>query len=182
MRSNALAKENLQAAYTGMMRSAAYTGQDSVAALYADTLLTMPELNEQLIAEARLAQATHLRISGKAVDANALYQQLATAKSGIIAAEARYYIAVALYNDNQTKAAETAANKNIKLSQGYDYWIVKNYLLLADVLVKENDLFNAKATLQSITDHAGNAALKAEAQQKLDAIKASEPQQSKLSE
>jgi thioredoxin-like negative regulator of GroEL len=76
-----------------------------------------------------------------------------------------------LMQAGKLKEAEDAASKNIKLSAGNDYWVVKTYLLLADILIKEKDYFNAKATLQSIIQNAKTDALKAEAQQKLDELK-----------
>jgi tetratricopeptide (TPR) repeat protein len=35
----------------------------------------------------------------------------------------------------------------------YEFWVVKGFILLSDIYVKENDLFQAKATLQSIIDN-----------------------------
>jgi hypothetical protein len=80
------------------------------------------------------------------------------------------------------KEAEAAANETIRLSSGYDYWIVSSYLLLSDILVKENDYFNAKATLESIIKHSKIAELKQEAIKKLDNVKTLEKNSSKLSE
>ena len=62
--------------------------------------------------------------------------------------------------------AEQAANNAIKDGNGYDYWIVKSYILLADVLVKQKDYFNAKATYESVFKNAIIIDLKNEAQQK----------------
>ncbi|MBT6234501.1 MAG: tetratricopeptide repeat protein [Bacteroidetes bacterium] len=38
----------------------------------------------------------------------------------------------------------------------YDFWVVKGFILLSDVYVQEEDLFQAKATLQSIIDNYEN--------------------------
>ena len=35
----------------------------------------------------------------------------------------------------------------------YEFWVVKSFILLSDIYVKEDDLFQAKATLQSIIDN-----------------------------
>ncbi len=80
------------------------------------------------------------------------------------------------------KEAEAAANETIKLSAGYDKWIVKSFLLLSDILVKEKDYFNAKATLESIVKHTKIPELKQEAATKLDEVKKLEKSHSKLSE
>jgi hypothetical protein len=77
------------------------------------------------------------------------------------------------------KEAENAAGKNIKQSAGYEYWVVKTYLLLGDILVREKDYFNAKATLQSVVQHTKIPELKVEATRKLEELKGLES--SKLS-
>jgi nitroimidazol reductase NimA-like FMN-containing flavoprotein (pyridoxamine 5'-phosphate oxidase superfamily) len=50
------------------------------------------------------------------------------------------------------------------------YWVTKSYVLLGDIYLKQKDLFNAEATYKSVVDNATIAELKAEAQQKLDAV------------
>ena len=42
--------------------------------------------------------------------------------------------------------------------------------MLGDVYFKEQDYFNAEATLKSVVENAQDAALKSEAQQKLDTV------------
>jgi hypothetical protein len=83
---------------------------------------------------------------------------------------------------NKLPEAEAAANNTIKLSAGNDYWIVKSYILLADILAQQKDYFNAKATLQSIVKNTKIAELKKEAADKLEQVKTLEKQKSKLSE
>jgi hypothetical protein len=35
----------------------------------------------------------------------------------------------------------------------YEYWVVKGFIILSDIYMLEDDLFQAKATLQSIIDN-----------------------------
>ena len=60
----------------------------------------------------------------------------------------------------------------MKLAGGNDVLTVKSYLLIADVLIKQDDYFNAKALLQSIVKNAKVPALKEEATKKLEEAKA----------
>ncbi len=182
LRSMAMGKENLQLAYTGMMRSSYNLKKYDEAAAYADTLLTLPEVDENTLSEASFYKAKTLQLSGKADDALNSYKQLANSKNGAIAAEARYHIAEIYLQQNRLKDAEEAANNARLKSSGYDYWVVRSNILLADVLVKEKDYFNAKALLQSIVKNTKIADLKQEASQKLEQVKALEKKQSKLSE
>jgi TolA-binding protein len=106
-------------------------------------------------------------------------RSLQESTNGAVAAEARYYAAQNLMLAGKLKEAENAAGKNIKQSAGYEYWVVKTYLLLGDILVREKDYFNAKATLQSVVQHTKIPELKAEATRKLEELK--ELESSKLS-
>ncbi len=182
LRSMAMGKENLQLAYAGMMRSSFSLGKFDDAAAYADTLLTLPEVDENTLNEASFYKAKVLQQSGKADDALNSYKQLTGSKNGAIAAEARYHVAEIYLQQNRLKDAEEAANNARLKSSGYDYWVVKSNILLADVLVKEKDYFNAKALLQSIVKNTKIADLKQEAAQKLEQVKTLEKKQSKLSE
>ena len=101
-------------------------------------------------------------------------------KNEAVAAEARYRIAELYLAQNDLKGAEEAAGTAIKLNAGNEFWTVKSYLLMADVLVKQKDYFNAKATLQSIIKNTKNTELKKEAGQKLTEVKKLEKQVSKL--
>jgi thioredoxin-like negative regulator of GroEL len=86
------------------------------------------------------------------------------------------------FKNGKLKEAEETANATIKLASGNDNLTVKTYILLADILTKQNDFFNAKALLQSIVKNTKNDDLKAEASRKLEEVKALEKKQSKLSE
>jgi predicted nucleic acid-binding protein len=78
--------------------------------------------------------------------------------------------------------AETQAAENLKSASNNNYWVVKSYLLLADIMLQQKDYFNAKATLQSIVKNTKFEDLKTEATTKLTALKAIEKKQSKLSD
>jgi hypothetical protein len=64
---------------------------------------------------------------------------------------------------------------------GHPYWLVKSFILLADVYAEQDNLFQAKATLQSIVDnYNGDQALIDEAKRKLQKVKDAERNNSKL--
>jgi predicted negative regulator of RcsB-dependent stress response len=95
-------------------------------------------------------------------------------------AEARFRIAEILLQQNKPAEAEKAAFEVINKAGSYDYWITKAYILLGDVYYEQKDYFNAEATLKSVIDNSTNAALKAEAQQKLDKVIAEKNKNSKV--
>src|SRR5690606_29048951 len=107
-----------------------------------DTLLSMQGVPEAITGNAQLVKAQSLLKTGKAEDALPVYRQLEKSADGAVAAEARYNIAQIYFKQNMLKEAEAAALNTVKLSGGQDYWVVKSYLLLADILVQQKDYFN----------------------------------------
>ncbi len=172
----------LQTAYNGLIKSGYNSGKYSETSMYADSLLATKGLSADMINEALLYKAKAQQHFAKGDSALATYQQLSGNTNGEIAAEARYHISEIYLQQDSLKDAEEAANETIKLSGGYDYWVVKSYILLGDIFVKQKDYFNAKATFYSIVKHTKNVELKQEATRKLAEVKVLEKQKSKLKE
>ncbi|WP_276132047.1 tetratricopeptide repeat protein [Polluticoccus soli] len=182
LRGAAASSESKIQAYNGLMLSSYELGKYDKATAYADTLSQQPGLDENMLSTVALYKARSLQRNNKTDEALAAYKKAETSKVGAVAAEARYRISEIYLKQGKLPEAETAANNTIKLSAGNDYWIVKSYILLADVLAQQKDYFNAKATLQSIVKNTKIAELKQEASAKLEQVKTLEKQQSKLSE
>lgn len=180
LRSNSAENSQSESIYRGLMKSAFHSGKYEEANAYADTLSSAPATSADGLSEAKIYKARYMQQANKLPEAQEIYKQIATGKSGEAAAEARYHIAEILLLQDKQKEAEDAANESIRLSSGYEVWVSKSYLLLADILIKEKDLFNAKALLQSIVKNTKNPELRQEAAKKLDEVKKLEKQQSKL--
>lgn len=182
LRNNALGKDNLKTAYRGLMLSAYQQNKLAVSSSYADTLLTLPDLDDATHDEAILLKGTASLDAKNYDNATKFFEQAAQSKNIEIAAEATYHKANILLQQNKLKEAETASNNAIQKTTGSDYWNAKSYLLMADIFVQQKDYFNAKATLQSIIKNIKIDALKKEANQKLEEVKQLEKGKSKLSE
>ncbi len=180
LRNSAMSQDKLKDAYKGLVQTHFDSKKYPEAINYADTLINFPGVDDASMGEAMLYKAKALQVTNKEEDALNIYRQLDNTKFGAAAPEARYAIANIYYRQDKLKDAESAANNNIKLSGGYDYWIVKSYILLADILTKEKDYFNAKATLQSVVKNTKIPDLKDEAIKKLEKVKKAEKQKSKL--
>jgi len=166
-------------AYSGLMRSAAHQKNEDQAAIYADSLLKQESLMPGLKDEARIYVLRRCLRQGHQAEADTLIRSLEESSNGTVAAEAHYYHVQQLLNSDKLKEAENEASSSIKKNAGSEYWLVKTYLLLGDILIKEKDYFNARATLQSIEAHTTIAELKEEARKKLEDLKSTE--RSKLS-
>ena len=170
----------LQTAYNGLVKSGYNSEKYAETSAFADSLLTIKGLPAEMINETLLFKAKALQYFEKTDSALYTYQQLSQNTSGEIAAESRFHISEIYLAQDSLKDAEVAANETIKMSAGNDYWIVKSYILLADIFIKQKDYFNAKATLSSVVKHTRNAELKADATRKLAEVKVLEKQKSKL--
>jgi tetratricopeptide (TPR) repeat protein len=175
-------KENSyqQKAYQGLM-VAQFETQDYPASVNsADALLALPDVNVNSINDALLYKAKGLQQAQKYDEAKGIYSIIDKKNVGVTSAEARYRIAEILLAQNDLNAAETQASYAAQNASGSEYWSVKSYILIADVLTAQKDYFNAKATLQSIVKNAKDKTIKEVATKKLEQVKALEKNQSKL--
>ncbi len=182
LRPNISNNTSKEVVYNGLMRSGFNSDKFAETVLYSDSLIALPGTSADLMNDALFYKARSLQHFDSADAAIAMYRQLSGNKNGDVAAESRYHIAELLFAKKDAKEAEAAANDAIHLSAGYEYWIGKSYLLLADILVTEADYFNAKALLQSIVKNTKIAEFKQEAAKKLEEVKTLEKNHSKLQE
>ncbi|MCD4771775.1 MAG: tetratricopeptide repeat protein [Bacteroidales bacterium] len=87
-----------------------------------------------------------------------------------MSAEAKYYIAFIDYEKNNFKDAEKLIFELAEQFSSYDYWVAKSFILLSDVYIGLDNIFQAKQTLNSIIENYEGQNLRKIAQEKLDAI------------
>jgi len=145
--------ENLMYSYLGMMRSADKTGDNRKAIDAANMVLESDKLTEELAREATFITATANRKLGNFADALDDYERISSEVSTVIGAEAKYYVAQLQYNAGDIQSAETTANKFVDMNSPHAFWTGKIFLLLSDIAVRKGDLFQARATLQSLIDY-----------------------------
>lgn len=182
LRNAAMDNTNLQKAYSGLLRASFEKQAYAEADAYADTLIGLPDVNSGVLNEAQLYKAKALQRNNKLDEAKALYQAIDKKNIGEASAEARYRIAEILLAQKQLKEAETQAGYAAQAAGGSDYWVVRSYLLISDILVEQKDYFNAKATLQSILKNNKDKDIRDEATKKMEKVKALEKGKSKLTE
>lgn len=172
----------LQIAYEGLMKCSFELTRYDQSAAYADTLLSLPSLPKNVSGQANLYKARSLQKNNYPDEALSIFQKLDKENLGAVSAEARYRIAEISFGKGDYKAAEKQAGYAAQASAGQEYWTVKCYILLGDILTEEKDYFNAKATLSSIVKNTKITSLKKEASEKLEKVKALEKANSKLQE
>lgn len=95
--------------------------------------------------------------------------------------EARYHIAKIHFIRNEYTLSEAACDDIIKNAPTYEYWLVKTYILVADIYIQKEEFYQAKATLESIVNnYSGDAQLLQEAKDKLDYVNDQMAQRSRI--
>ncbi|MES2628949.1 MAG: tetratricopeptide repeat protein [Bacteroidota bacterium] len=178
-------KTNVLEAQIGQMRCYARLRNNIDVIVYADKVLSDQNTPQKIKTEAQVNKARSYINMGDLENANKLYTEIAATTKTVEGAEGRYYMAYVLYTKNDLKKAEVAALEVLK-PPSYDEWMAKAVILLADIYVKMDDLFQAKANLQSVIDNYDGAELVDEAKKKLQVIidreNAAKPQEQKPQE
>ena len=94
----------------------------------------------------------------------------AKADKSVYGAESAYYSALASFKMNNLDAAESKVFDIADQFSSHEYWVAKSFILLSDVYVAKDNLFQARETLRSVIDNCSINTLKAEAQNKLNQI------------
>lgn len=163
-------KNNLLESYVGQMRSQFELEQYPEARDAALKLLKTETVSNDLINEAHITLArSHLKLGdlNSAQYEYSITEKLTDSEWG---AESQYQMALIAYSTGKYNEAEEMIFQLADKYGAYDYWVAKGFILLADVYVKLDNLFQAKQTLQSIIDNYDGGELKKEAQDKLRKI------------
>ncbi|WP_084523921.1 tetratricopeptide repeat protein [Adhaeribacter aquaticus] len=112
---------------------------------------------------------------GNLAEAQTDLKAAATSATDVNGAEAQYLISEILFKQNKYKEAQEEALKVNKSFAAYDYWVVKSFILVADIYAAQKETFQAKATLNSIIENASIPELVEEAKAKLAALEAAAP-------
>jgi hypothetical protein len=67
-------------------------------------------------------------------------------------AESKYNIAKIFYDRNDDEAAQDEIFEMIEMNTPQQYWMARSFLLLGEILIRQDDLFQAKYTIQSLID------------------------------
>ncbi|MBR5820337.1 MAG: tetratricopeptide repeat protein [Alistipes sp.] len=142
-----------EAAMTGYVRSTIATHDREAIAAMAQDVIAHPDAGETALREAKYVWAEQMREEGREEAALLLYKQLATEVRTKEGSAAAYYVLEYDFNhaagnlDRIEQAIFAYTERGPK-----SYYLAKAYLLLGDLYVQKGDLFQARATYQSIVD------------------------------
>lgn len=171
---NAEKNSNLAEAITGQMRCNFEVGNYAQSIMYAQRVLEMDQTPVTLSAEANLLIGRSATILKRTELARSSYNETVKLSQGVHGAEALYSLALIAFNMSDYSTAETNVFKLSSDYPAYKYWLAKGFILLSDIYVIQDNIFQAKQTLQSIIDNYDGDDLKKEAMDKLKKIEDSE--------
>jgi len=180
LKSIAVTDENKLESMRGLLRCQFKLSQWSDAVPNAQELLEQKGIATDDKMMANMVIAKNNQNNNQIFEALAAYKAVVELGKSEYAAEARYRIAEIQFSQNKLQEAEKASFDVIKKAGSYDYWITKAYILLGDIYYKEQDYFNAEATLKSVIENSSIPELQTEAQNKLDVVVAEKNKNSKV--
>ena len=142
--------ERRQLALTGMLRSAAMSGNGEEIIHSATTVLSDAKVDPELANEAHHYRAKAL------VDANQVqyavqdWQVLAKDTRNVYGAEAKYRLAQYLFDSGKTGEAEKEVLNYLEVSTPHAYWLARSFVLLSDIYVKLDRQLEARQYLLSL--------------------------------
>ncbi|MHC1708249.1 MAG: tetratricopeptide repeat protein [Bacteroidales bacterium] len=173
---------NRLTAQTGVMRCTYLLGKHEEAIVSSQALIINEQSSVELITEAHLTQAKSAMELKQIPLAQTEFEKTYKLAKNEKGAEAKFNLAIIAFNQENFKEAEKLIFEFINEFPSYDYWLARNFILLADVYIKTGNNIQAKQTLQSIIDNYEGADLVEIAQIKMNTIIAAEKLQEQLKE
>lgn len=158
-------------ALEGSMKCSYFTNVFEQAITEAEQLLANSNATSDQRLQAQYIAGKSLLSLNRLAEATSQLKPLSQKDKGALGAEAAYLLALIHYRNNEPEKAENQIFDIAEKFRRQDYWVAKSFILLADVYVKQNNIFQAKETLKSIVENYKGEDLKKEAQTKLNSLK-----------
>ena len=146
-------KMNVIDAQAGQMRCYDLTKNYQKAIDAAQKLLAQEKIDENLLQEAHLIIGRAQAALKNTSYAQAEFLAVTRMEDNEMKAEAKFNLAQIQYDMGNFKDSEKIIFEIINQMPSYNYWIARSFILEADNLVKMDNVFQAKHTLQSIIDN-----------------------------
>jgi len=159
-------------AQLGALRSAYRAGgQEDEVLRYADKVIRNTQSRENHTGQARFYQGKVYYDRKQYDQAIPPFQEVLRVLSDEMAGEAHYLIAAIYFAQRKLSDSRNWCLRSNQSIPGQDYWVAKCILLLSDIFVEENDLFNARAALEGLLEnYHGDEEIRRTAASKLEHI------------
>jgi len=170
-------------AYKGIMQSAYRIDDFDKAIFYTQKVSSNPLANKEdkTIADYYTGKISiEKQLPDQAI---AAFNQVIKNNSGVYAAESSYLVSKLFFEKGLLDQAELQCKSTNTTSSNYPYWIARSLLLMSDIYIKKDDLYNARAATEAVVENfKKNEEILAEANKKLAEIKILEDQNSRIQE
>lgn len=175
-------KSNLLVAREGQMQAAFNLKNYDDAIEAAQRVLITDKIQEEEIREARMVMGKSFKEQNLFDLAIVQFRILAIDVKSIEGAESKYRVAEILNLQLKPDEAEKIVDEFIGMGTPHQYWLAKAFILLSDIYLAKDDLFQAKANLQSVIDNYGETddGIIEEASERKDKIVTTENRQFKI--
>lgn len=148
-------RDNLSIALLGQLRCTNLLGNDSIhkAASIAQRYINSGIGQKEGLLDAHMALARYYSKEQKNDSALIEYTYVLKETKNVLAAESKYMIANIQFQKKDYKKAKKNVFELADNFSSYEMWTAKGFLLLAEIYYTEKDLFQSKATLQSIIEN-----------------------------
>lgn len=143
----ASSQQMAQTALVGMLRSSYYINNDNITIKHATTMLDTDKLDKAMKNEALYYRASAYYRTQQYSEAMKDYEPLAQDVRSVWGAEAKFRMAECHYKLGNIEMAEEEIMSFTSMNTTHQYWLAKSLILLADINVDKNDLFQAKQYL-----------------------------------
>ena len=144
---------NILEAQIGLLRCHFLLGDHTYALEYADKVIVNPNTPSDILKTAYLWRGKIRMENDNKDDAYYDFVEVTKRTSNEEAAEAKYNMALIAYMKEAYKPAEKEIFELIESYSSYSKWKYSGFLLLVDVYIGMDDLFQAKATVNTILDN-----------------------------
>ena len=166
----AVSRKEEYIARAGLMQSYYSAGQYDSTLYFAKMILDQGPLMVGALGLAQLYTGKAFLTQGNTDEAMDHFLNALNASKDVNGAEAQYLMATVQRNKgNFRQSNETLYNLNENFPE-YDTWIGKSFLLIAQNFISMGELFQARATLNSVVEKSPDSAVVQEAKIKLDSI------------
>jgi uncharacterized protein HemY len=173
-------KSYLIDAQLGAMRCAYKTNKESICASYCNKVMDNENASEENIKEANFYLGKLEMDKNNYEEATTYFKKSIVKNKNEQAAEAKFLMAQIAYNTKEWDKAEKACFDLINQIPSYDKWVYESLILLSDVYVNQKEYFQAKATLETLTENCKMPSYNAKAAAKKEKIDALEKENSKI--
>lgn len=175
--------QNTYTAMLGLLRTSVILQNNDAVIEYADQFINSKQAKEADLQEAYFEKAKAYYSKGNLDLSLNAFNRVTEMPVSEKAVEAKYMVAKILFQLQDYKNSLDTCFKLKNKYSSYEYWVVKTFILMADNYQAQANLFQAKATLESIVNnYEGDSTLLAEAKTKLSDIRNQELNKSKMME